>query len=136
MAQGRASLVVDDLIISQGSDNAYGYVWSRDGSPVPLETDGWVLTAQIRKQPGATPWLTLTSVGEDENGSVITVNDAGEIVVYIDHVTTEDPAWNSRSREEGVWDLEAFHPATGEKRRVVMGAVTVSHDVTRIEEAK
>lgn len=136
MAQGLPALVespLGDIVIGQGKDNAYGYVWMRDGSPVPLETEGWVLKAQIRSRPGAPVWLSLTSENPDADGSVITINDDGEIVVYIDHSTTEDPAWNSGARvaDGGMWDLEAYRADPESKERLVMGTVTLSPDVTR-----
>lgn len=133
MAQGKPAIVQSpdgDITISQGATNDFGFVWSRDGVPVPIETDGWVLVAQIRKVPGATPWLTLTMT-PDATGAYIGVNDAGEVVVHLEDATTEPAAWNSPSRDSGVWDLEAKNPTTGEKRRLVEGVVTVSHDVTR-----
>jgi len=137
MAQGRAAIVESpngDIIISQGADNNFGFVWSRDDVPVPLLTDECILEAQRRKRPGSEVWLTLTSAGADiTEGSCIVMNDSGEIVIHIDHTDTEDPAWNSASRKTGVWDLEAFNSDTDEKVRLVMGVVTVSHDVTRDE---
>lgn len=135
MAQGRPALVQSpsgDLIVSQGADNTFGFVWSRNGDPVKLVEDGWVLEAQIRQKPGFEPWLTLSSIEETEHGSGIFVNDSGEILVHIDHRETEADAWNTR--KTGVWDIEAFREDTDEKVRVVMGAVTVSHDVTRTQD--
>lgn len=135
MSQGRPAIIQSpdgDITISQGSDNDFGYVWTRDDVPVPLLADGWILKAQLRKKPGATVWLSLTSVDADINvGSCIVMNDLGEIVVHIDDLETEDAAWNSATRKSGVWDIEAYNPTTTEKVRIVMGTVTVSPDVTR-----
>lgn len=137
MTQGRAAIVEStdgDIIVSQGADNNFGFRWSRNGTPVQLETEEWVLEAQFRKSPGSSVWLSLTSVDADlTEGSCIVMNDDGEIVVHIDHEETEDSAWNASSRKSGVWDLEAFRPSTDEKVRLVMGTVTVSPDVTRAE---
>ena len=133
MAQGIPAIVqspAGDIVISQGATNDFGFVWTRDGSAVPIETDGWLLRAQIRKLPGLTPWLSLSLV-PDADGSYIGANDSGEVVIHLEPATTEDPAWNSGARDTGVWDLEAHNPTTGETKRLVMGNVTVSHDVTR-----
>lgn len=145
MAQGKPAIIespAGDIVIGQGQDEAYGFIWTRGPNaetqtPVPLETEGWILKAQIRSRPGSTPWLTLSSEDADDEGSVIVVNDSGEIVVYIDHATTEASEWNSslRADQGGVWDIEAYRPATEDlphdKKRLVMGKVTLSPDVTR-----
>lgn len=145
MSQGKPAVIESpdgDIVISQGADCAFGYLWERGAdenslSPVQIEAQGWILTAQIRTSPGGTPWITLSSTADTAAGSGIAVNDSGEVVVYIDHVDTEAAEWNSVVRVQGggVWDIEAFRPATvdepHEKVRLVMGAVTLSPDVTR-----
>lgn len=149
MGQGHPAIVTSpkgDITISQGAINRYGYRWSRRASkddpkvPVEIVTDGWEIVAQIRARAGATPvWLTLSSAEDTALGSGIAVDDEGMIVVTITPAETEDNDWNAASRAEGVWDVEAHKDATDddprEVVRIVMGTVTVSPDVTRIEDA-
>lgn len=135
MAQTKPAFVVSpagDLLIPQGADFDRGFVWRRDNVAVPLVTDGWVVRAQLRRSAGADVWLDLTSVDADlTDGSCIGINDDGEIIVHIAWEDTEGGAWNTPDRREGRWDMEAHNPATNEKRRLVMGKVTISPDITR-----
>lgn len=145
MAQGRAAIIEGDdgaIVIAQGADNDYAWRWSTyaagadpsTATPVQFLTDGWTARAQLRPRPGAEPWLTLTTT-VDADGSGVELDDDGWVKVHIDHLTTEAEAWNSAAREKGVWDLELVQNPTDPNPlvvRFVMGAVTVSKDVTRV----
>ena len=130
---GREALVECDIIVTQGADNAYAFRYStRTGdTTTPVYLAGWTARAQLRRTWGGEIWLTVTH--ED----AITLTATGDVVLAIDAATTEDPAWNTRSKivageaqARGVWDLELIDP-TGRVTRLVQGTVTVSPDVTR-----
>lgn len=115
-----------ELVISQGSDMDLSMQWSVDGTPVDFT--GWDARAQLRKKPGGPLWLSLTTT-EDEHGNVIMLDDDGMIHLHIDDEETSQEAWNASSRKEGRWDLEVIDP-DGSPRRLVMGPVRVSREVT------
>ena len=130
---GREALVECDIIVTQGADNAYAFRYStRTGdTTIPVDLTGWSARAQLRRTWGGEIWLSVTH--ED----AITLTAAGDVVLAVDAATTEDPAWNTRSKivageaqARGVWDLELIDP-TGRVTRLVQGTVTVSPDVTR-----
>jgi len=140
MASGRAALVespLGDLVISQGADNRFAFIYGTSESDLNPElehpdlTSGWDARAQLRAGrtgPGSELWLSLTTTVVDGTGIVL--GDAGQIWVLIDHRETEKPEWNSESRARGEWDLELVKPS-GEVVRLVMGRVRLSFDVTR-----
>lgn len=143
MAQGRAAVVQSpegDLVISQGSDNTFVYRYSTsDGTTTtPVDLTGWQARAQIRRQPGGEVWVSLDSTAATAAGSTIALAVDGTITVYLHHAETEPwPVSRASSMDSsgalvpsGVWDLELVAP-TGEVKRLVMGRVSVSADVTR-----
>ena len=130
---GREALVECDIIVTQGADCAFAfrYSTSTSGTTTPVDLTGWSARAQLRRTWGGEVWLTATH--ED----AITLTATGDVVLAIDAATTEDPAWNTRSKvtagepqARGVWDLELIDP-TGRVTRLVQGSVIVSPDVTR-----
>lgn len=136
MTSGRAALVQSpdgDIVIAQGADCTFAYRYStNDGTtttPVDL-TAGWAARAQVRGRPGAPVWLDLSSAAPTSSGSTIALLADGTVTVHVHHAETEQDAWNTPARATGVWDLELTSPAN-EVIRLVMGAVTVSPDVTR-----
>ena len=130
---GREALVECDIIVTQGADNAYAFRYStRTGdTTTPVDLTGWSARAQLRRTWGGEIWLSAP------DQAAITLTSTGDVVLAIDAATTEDPAWNSRSKvvdgepqARGVWDLELINP-DGRVTRLVQGTVTVSPDVTR-----
>lgn len=130
---GREALVECDIIVTQGADNAFAFRYSTrtSNTTTPVDLTDWTARAQLRRTWGGEIWLTAT------HADAITLTATGDVVLVIDAATTEDPAWNTRSKvsagepqARGVWDLELIDPA-GRVTRLVQGTVTVSPDVTR-----
>lgn len=136
MADGRYANVESpdgDLYIARGDDfeKAWQYGTQETGGEfVPQDWTGWDARAQLRggrTAAGAALWVSLTTDLEDGTGIVL--DDDGVVRVLIDHRETEKPAWESGARAKGEWDLELITP-TGGVKRLVMGQVFVSFDVT------
>lgn len=136
---GRAALIRADLLVAQGADNAWGFVYKRrpadspDDPFEPVDLTGWTARMQMRRRPGAVPvWATLT---EDDG---ITLGADGRIVIFLPASATE--SWEApASREDldtgdlsfvGQWDLE-LTDTTGAVLRFAEGRVQVDADVTR-----
>lgn len=132
MELGRAALVVCDIVVSQGADNDFVFRYGTQSGGVTSWVDltaGYGARAQLRARPGAEVWVDLTT--DLSGGSGIVLDAEGFVRVHVHHTETEGAAWNSAARARGVWDLELVKPG-GEVVRLVMGAVTVSPDVTRV----
>lgn len=130
---GYVAKVFRDWDIPQGADtvNTFRYGTQDGDDPVvypELVTDGWSARAQIRKKPGADVWVELLSTAT--TGARIILDDDGYITLVLPAATTEDTAWDRRTR--GVYDLELIDP-DGFVIRLASGDVEVTHDVTRME---
>lgn len=117
---GRTALLEVNLVISQGSDNAYAFRYSRKvgGTVTAVNLTGWVGRSQIRNRVGGEVLLTLNP----------TLNADGTIEVFIAGAETTGAAWDARSF--GVWDMELVDP-DGAIVRFVEGSVWIGPDVTR-----
>lgn len=113
---------VIDITIYQGANFRKSFEWQTGTPAVPVDLTGATGAMQIRKRANATTAdLTLTT----ENGGMV-INQstpwAFEIIV--------SPAQSSAMAiTSGVYDIEITLGT--EISRVVMGAVTVSQEVTR-----
>lgn len=143
MASGRAALLQSpdgDIVIAQGADCTFAYRYStNDGTTTtPVDLTGWSGRAQVRRRPGGEVWLSLTSDAATASGSTLTLAADGTITVHVHHAETETwpdsrtvaPGADGALNANAMWDLELVAP-TGEVTRFLMGAVTVSADVTR-----
>lgn len=91
----------------------------------PYDLTGCTARMQIRRRPGGTVLLSLSS-----DGGTITLGDAAG-TVEMSAAETLTTAIPFRPRQyEAVYDLEIEFP-DGRVDRVIEGAVTVSPDVTR-----
>lgn len=92
------------------------------GIDTPVDITGYDFRSQCRLTPAAATVLYSLTVGAG-----ITIVDAalGKIELSLTSEQTEDLSFR-----QARWDLEAVYP-NGDVARIVMGAVTLSEEVTR-----
>lgn len=121
---GREALAVINLVLSQGADNSFSFVYNTlvGTTKTPVDLTGTTVRSQIRSAVGGALYLDLIPL--------VTLGGlAGTISLVIPAATTEPKAWNTRT--EGVWDLELVS-ASGAVVRFATGTVTIVPDVTRV----
>jgi hypothetical protein len=124
---GQSALARVDLVVAQGATNRYAfrYLTGDRGYETPVDLSTWSARAQIRRSVSAeTVWLTVSTDSDS-----IELDADGNVRVTISHSATEGADWDNR--DQGVWDLELTSADQAERIRLVEGAVSVSHDVTR-----
>lgn len=110
------------LTIYQGATYRKRFRWLAAG--VPVDLTGCTARMQVREEvESTTALLTLTTA----DGGIVLGGDQGTIDLEISDENTAAIAW-----EGGVWDLEIAHPG-GDVTRLLMGSVSVSKEVTRVE---
>ena len=110
------------LTIYQGATYRKRFRWRAGGLLVDLT--GCEARMQVREEvESATAVLTLTTA----DGGIVLGGDQGTIDLEISDEATAAIAW-----EGGVWDLEIALP-NGDVTRLLMGSVSVSKEVTRVE---
>jgi hypothetical protein len=110
------------LLVEQGATFRKVLTWKAGTPAVPVDLTGCTARMQFRADiTAAAPLVTLTT----ENGGIVLGGALGTIELIITATTTAAFAWAT-----AVYDLElAF--ASGDVRRLIYGAVTVSPEVTR-----
>jgi len=115
-----------DFTILQGSDiDLTIQVWADANKTVIQNLNGWDARMMIRSTRDSTgsPLVSLTTtpaVGLTINGP------AGQVIIYVNGATTAGYTWSN-----GQYDLEVYNTSTGAVKRVLMGNVSVSTEVTR-----
>lgn len=100
-------------------------VWANAAKTVVQNLTGWDARMMIRASRDSTgsPLVSLTS----NPVAGLTINGpAGQVIVGVLGATTAAYTWLN-----GAYDLEVFNTSTGAVKRVLMGNVSISTEVTR-----
>lgn len=110
------------LLVEQGATFRKTLTWKAGTPAVPVDLTGCTARLQFRSEvTAAAPLVTLTT----ENNGIVLGGVLGTIELVITATATAGFTWTS-----AVYDLEIVF-ATGDVRRLIYGAVTVSPEVTR-----
>lgn len=123
-----SALLQSDVEFNQFSDFYKGWTWLTEDeagvrTPVDLSV-GFTAKAQVRRtKESVTALIEVTSV--DAGGTVIDLDDEGNIDMFVSHTVTADIDWS-----KAVFDLVVTGP-DGRKTRVIEGRATCDLGVTQ-----
>lgn len=121
-----------DLVIHEGKDHRWEYVWQAGSPPTAVDLTGWTAELDIRATPAGKRLLRLTT----ENGGIKIADQQTDRGAYAIEVSSSDTEGICVDHEDilGVYELVLISPPDDRKRRLQQwGRIVILAAVTRDE---